>query len=109
MLKAWNKRVRTTSAMSNALANVRTVSANPPCRRLGSFDTLIVEEHSGLSLAPLPRGEVLSYSSLADGAHLLLDLAPHAYAHEGVAQAAAQKLIGELMDAPSGPELRYPH
>jgi len=38
-----------------------------------------------------------------------LYLASHAYAIEGMEQAAAQKLIGELMDAATGPELRYLH
>src|SRR5262252_301574 len=49
MLKAWNRRVRMTSAMANAVATVRMVSAHPPCRRFSSLDTVIGREGSGLA------------------------------------------------------------
>src|SRR5499427_3704208 len=54
MLKAWNRRVRMTSAMANAVATVRMVSAHPPCRRFSSLDTVIGREGSGLATR-LPR------------------------------------------------------
>src|SRR6516165_9748702 len=49
MLKAWNRRVRITSATTNAVATVRMVSAHPPCRRSSSLDTVIGREGSGLA------------------------------------------------------------
>src|SRR5262245_33519236 len=54
MLKAWNRRVRMTSATINAVAIVRMVSANPPYRRFSSLDTVVDREGSGTTRLPLP-------------------------------------------------------
>src|ERR1700730_12497845 len=41
MLKGWNRKVRMTSAMISACTITRRVSANRPCWRFSSVDTLI--------------------------------------------------------------------
>src|SRR5262249_23835186 len=60
MLKAWNRRVRMTSATTNAVATVRMVSAHPPCRRFSSLDTVTGREGSGLATRQ-PRSWIKRY------------------------------------------------
>src|SRR5262249_20915530 len=63
MLKAWNRRVRMTTATTNAVAIVRMVSDNAPCRRFSSLDTVIGREGSGWPLGCLAHGSSVSIVS----------------------------------------------